>query len=83
MGRPPLTAAAAPLPMPPETIGGARRPSQVTSSPKAKGDRESQQAKKQVRSMDLNSSAGLEEVMVEDVTHEAIMEDTTSEIRNQ
>ncbi|CAN0898841.1 hypothetical protein LINGRAHAP2_LOCUS19938 [Linum grandiflorum] len=82
MGRSPSIAAAAPPPKPPEAITGARRPSQGTSSPKAKGDRESQQAKKKVPSMDLNSSAGLEEVMMEDVTHEETMEDTASETQN-
>ncbi|CAN0906325.1 hypothetical protein LINGRAHAP2_LOCUS24182 [Linum grandiflorum] len=47
-------------PKPHDPTSGVRRPTTTTSSPSAKGDRETQHAKKRVKAMDLSKSAGLE-----------------------
>ncbi|CAN0919977.1 hypothetical protein LINGRAHAP2_LOCUS31768 [Linum grandiflorum] len=72
-------------PKPPDPTSGARRASQAISPPSAKSDNASQHAKKKARVMNLNQSAGLddvinvaataeevtvEDVIIEDVTHE-------------
>ncbi|CAN0830922.1 hypothetical protein LINGRAHAP2_LOCUS1567 [Linum grandiflorum] len=64
---------------PPDLVSGARRPLTASSSPTSKGDRDTQQAKKKVRAMDLNQSAGLGDVEIEDVSHE----ETTQEESKQ
>ncbi|CAN0907781.1 hypothetical protein LINGRAHAP2_LOCUS24986 [Linum grandiflorum] len=73
MGRQASTKSPAHPPKPPDPVSGARRPADVSSSPMKKGDRESQQAKKKVRSMNLNHPAGFEDVLVKDVTREEAM----------
>ncbi|CAN0893417.1 hypothetical protein LINGRAHAP2_LOCUS18140 [Linum grandiflorum] len=60
-------------PKSPDPVSGARRLTDVSPSPTKKGDRESQQAKKKVRSMNLNDPAGFEDVLVEDAMHEEAM----------
>ncbi|CAN0886137.1 hypothetical protein LINGRAHAP2_LOCUS15294 [Linum grandiflorum] len=47
---------------PPNPMSGLWCPATASSSPTAKGVRDSQQAKKKVRAMDLNQAAGLGEV---------------------
>ncbi|CAN0871527.1 hypothetical protein LINGRAHAP2_LOCUS9865 [Linum grandiflorum] len=64
---------------PPDLVSGARRPLTASSSSTSKGDRDTQQAKKKVRAMDLNQSAGLGDVEIEDVSHE----ETTQEESKQ
>ncbi|CAN1245629.1 hypothetical protein LINGRAPRIM_LOCUS3003 [Linum grandiflorum] len=54
---------------PPDPACGLRRPSPASSSPTAKGDRDTQHAKNKVWAMDLNQEAGLGDVEIEDVTH--------------
>ncbi|CAN0875114.1 hypothetical protein LINGRAHAP2_LOCUS10643 [Linum grandiflorum] len=47
-------------PKPPDLKSGARQPMTTTSSPSTKGDKDSQQAKKRVKAMDLSKAVGLE-----------------------
>ncbi|CAN0838468.1 hypothetical protein LINGRAHAP2_LOCUS2168 [Linum grandiflorum] len=65
---PSKTAQAAPRPL--DLLSGARRPSTGSSSPNAKEDCDSQQAKKKVRAMDLQQPNWTEDVIVEDVLDE-------------
>ncbi|CAL1360467.1 unnamed protein product [Linum trigynum] len=63
-------------PRPPELSGGTRRPPEISSSPDGKKDGETQHAKKRVRPLDFNKDcAGLEDVIIEDITEEEVHED--------
>ncbi|CAL1379210.1 unnamed protein product [Linum trigynum] len=67
-------------PQPPDFASGIRRFPEISSSPDGKKDREAQQAKKRVRPLEFNKdNAGLEDVIVEDITEEEEQEDMSPE----
>ncbi|CAN0875334.1 hypothetical protein LINGRAHAP2_LOCUS10770 [Linum grandiflorum] len=79
-----MTAASAPKP--PDPISGLRRPPLASSSPTGKGDRDTQQAKKKVRAMNLDRLAGFEDVEIEDdgwYVSESDSEDVAEALREE
>ncbi|CAN0917328.1 hypothetical protein LINGRAHAP2_LOCUS30230 [Linum grandiflorum] len=59
-------------PKPPDPVSGSRRPLPSSSSPSAKDDSDTQQAKKKVRPLDFQPLSPIQDVDIEDVSTQDI-----------